>query len=160
MLIRPATPADRGAVWRIIGPVIRAGESYALDRAMSEDDALAYWMGPDKETFVAEEEGEILGTYYLRPNQAGGGGHVCNCGYNTSMDATGRGIARQMALHSIDHARARGYRAMQFNFVVSTNARAVRLWQSLGFAIVGRLPLAFDHPIKGPVDALVMFRPL
>ena len=160
MRIRPATPADRGVVWRIIGPVIRAGESYALDRAMSEDDALAYWMGPDKETFVAEEEGEILGTYYLRPNQAGGGGHVCNSGYNTSMDATGRGIARQMALHSIDHARARGYRAMQFNFVVSTNERAVRLWESLGFATVGRLPLAFKHPTQGYVDALVMFQRL
>lgn len=127
---------------------------------MSEADALAYWMGADKETFVIEEDGIILGTYYMRQNQAGGGAHVCNCGYMTRAGATGRGIARRMCEHSIDHARARGYRAMQFNFVVSTNDRAVRLWQSLGFEIVGRLPLAFNHPRRGYVDAFVMFRTL
>lgn len=127
---------------------------------MSEADALAYWMGADKETFVIEEDGIILGTYYMRQNQAGGGAHVCNCGYMTRAGATGRGIARRMCEHSIDHARARGYRAMQFNFVVSTNDRAVRLWQSLGFEIVGRLPLAFNHPTRGYVDAFVMFRTL
>jgi ribosomal protein S18 acetylase RimI-like enzyme len=127
---------------------------------MSEANALAYWLGADKETFVAEEDGLIVGTYYLRPNQAGGGAHVCNCGYMTSATATGRGIARMMCKHSLDHARARGYRAMQFNFVVSTNERAVRLWESLGFDIVGRLPLAFRHPTRGYVDAFVMFRSL
>jgi ribosomal protein S18 acetylase RimI-like enzyme len=160
MLIRPARPDDRAAIWNIIGPVIRAGETYALDRDMSEADALAYWLGPDKETFVAEEEGAILGTYYMRPNQAGGGGHVCNCGYVTAAEACGRGVARRMGEHSLEHARGRGYRAMQFNFVVSSNERAVRLWQSLGFEIAGRLPLAFEHPSLGPVDALVMFRAL
>ena len=128
---------------------------------MSETDALAYWLAPDKETFVAEDEsGAILGTYYLRRNQAGGGSHVCNCGYMTSAAATGRGIARQMCAHSLAHAKAQGYRAMQFNFVVSTNERAVRLWLSFGFEVVGRLPLAFRHPSRGYVDALVMFRPL
>ena len=160
MLIRPATPQDRPAIWAIIGPVIRAGETYTLDPAMGESEALAYWLGPDKETFVAEENGTILGTYYLRPNQAGGGNHVCNCGYMTAANATGRGVARRMAEHSLAHARARGYRAMQFNFVVSTNDRAVRLWQSLGFQTVGRLPRAFHHPTQGYVDALVMFHPL
>jgi ribosomal protein S18 acetylase RimI-like enzyme len=160
MLIRPARTEDRSAIWSIIAPVLRAGETYALDRDMSEEDALSYWLGQDKDTFVAEQDGAILGTYYMRPNQAGGGKHICNCGYMTSAHATGRGVARQMCLHSLDHARTRGFRGMQFNFVVSTNERAVRLWQSLGFEIVGRLPLAFDHPTRGYVDALVMFQPL
>jgi ribosomal protein S18 acetylase RimI-like enzyme len=160
MLIRPAHPEDRSAIWAIIGPVIHAGETYTLNRDMSEEDALAYWISPEKETFVAEEDGEVLGTYYLRPNQAGGGKHVCNCGYMTSAQATGRGVARRMCIHSLTHAKARSFRAMQFNFVVSTNERAVGLWQSLGFEIVGRLPLAFEHPTRGYVDALVMFKPV
>jgi L-amino acid N-acyltransferase YncA len=162
MHIRAADRTDAAAIWRIIGPTIRAGETYALDRDMGEDDALAYWMGDDRETFVAvavEEGGEVVvGTYFLRPNQAGGGRHVCNCGYMTSAAATGRGVARAMCQHSLDSARERGYRGMQFNFVVSANLRAVALWQSFGFEIVGRLPKAFDHPSMGYVDALVMFR--
>lgn len=158
--IRLATTDDRPNIWAIIEPVIRAGETYTLDRDMTEEEALAYWAGPDKETFVAEEVGRILGTYYMRPNQAGGGKHVCNCGYMTAAQATGRGVARQMCLHSLDHARERGYRAMQFNFVVSTNERAVRLWEQLGFGVVGQLPLAFNHPTRGFVDALVMFQAL
>ncbi|MDR6832669.1 MULTISPECIES: GNAT family N-acetyltransferase [unclassified Sphingopyxis] len=160
MLIRPVTSADAAAIWAIIEPTIRAGETYALDRDMSEDAALAYWLGADKAVFVAESDGIVLGTYYLRANQAGGGCHVCNAGYMTGAAATGRGVARAMCLHSIDHGRARGFRAMQFNFVVSSNARAVGLWQSLGFDIVGRLPDAFDHPALGLVDALVMHRVL
>lgn len=160
MLIRTARPEDAPAVWSIIEPVIRAGETYTLDRDMTETDALAYWLGPDKETFIAEEDGTILGTYYMRPNRAGGGSHVCNCGFMTSADATGRGVARRMCEHALAHARSRGYRAMQFNFVASTNERAVRLWQKLGFEIVGRLPLAFHHPVHGYVDALVMFQAL
>lgn len=161
LLIRAATSDDDAAIWAIIEPVIRAGETYTLDRDMSRADALAYWFGPDKETFVAEDAGgAVLGTYYLRANQAGGGNHVCNAGYMTGAAAMGRGVARAMCLHSIGHAKARGFRAMQFNFVVSTNVRAVGLWQSLGFEIVGRLPGAFDHPAVGCVDALVMFRAL
>ena len=160
MIIRPATEADAAAIWTAVGPVIRAGETYTLDREMSREDTLAYWFGADKEVFVAEDDGAILGTYYLRANQTGGGAHVCNAGYVTGAAATGRGVARAMALHSIDHAKARGCRAMQFNFVVSNNVRAVGLWQSLGFEIVGRLPGAFDHPAEGFVDALVMFRAL
>lgn len=160
MLIRPATPNDAPALWRILEPVIRAGETYALDRDLGERETLAYWLDPAKETFVAEESGRVLGTYFLRANQAGGGRHVCNCGYVTAADAIGRGVARRLCLHSLEHARARGYRAMQFNFVVSTNERAVRLWQSLGFEIVGRLPGAFEHPTLGYVDALVMYRAL
>lgn len=160
LTIRPARPDDAAAIWAIIGPTIRAGETYTLPRNMSEQEALAYWTGPDRETFVAEADGRILGTYYIRANQSGGGSHVCNCGYMTHADASGRGIARSMCEHSLDYARSRGFRAMQFNFVVATNERAVRLWQSLGFAIAGRLPLAFHHPSRGYVDALVMYRAL
>jgi ribosomal protein S18 acetylase RimI-like enzyme len=127
---------------------------------MSEVEAIAFWTGRDCETFAAEEDGHLLGTYYLRTNQLGGGAHVANCGYMTASDATGRGIGRQMCEHSLDYARSRGFRAIQFNFVVSTNARAIRLWQSLGFETVGRLPLAFNHPAHGYVDALIMFRTL
>jgi ribosomal protein S18 acetylase RimI-like enzyme len=160
MLIRLAQPGDQESIWGILEPVIRAGETYALPRDMSEADALAYWMATDRQTFVAEEADEILGTYYLRPNQPGGGSHVANCGYMTAASATGRGIARRMCEHSLHHAKERGFKAMQFNFVVSSNERAVRLWQSFGFGTVGRLPLAFLHPREGYTDALVMFRTL
>ena len=160
MIVRPATKADADVVWAILEPMIRAGETYTLDRDMSREDALACWFGADKEVFVAEVDGAIVGTYYLRANQAGGGAHVANAGYVTGAAATGRGVARAMALHSIDHAKARGFRAMQFNFVVSSNVRAVGLWQPLGFEVVGRLPEAFAHPTEGFVDALVMFRAL
>ncbi len=127
---------------------------------MTQKEAIAYWLGSDRETFVAEEEGRLFGTYYLRANQLGGGAHVANCGYVTSIEATGRGIARMMCTHSLEQARARGFRAMQYNFVVSTNERAVRLWQRFGFEIVGTLPLAFAHPNLGYVDAFVMFKTL
>ncbi len=160
LVIRPATRDDRGAVWSIIEPVIRAGETYALDRAMSEADALAYWTAAGHDCFVATDRGKVVGTYYLRANQAGGGAHVANCGYMTTALARGRGVARRMCEHSLAHARSRGFRAMQFNLIVSTNERAVALWSRLGFAVVGRLPGAFEHPTHGDVDALVMFRPL
>lgn len=158
--IRPASPSDKAAIWAILEPVIRAGETYALPRDMSEADALAYWCAPANQVFVAEEGGRVLGTYLLRTNQLGGGSHVANCGYMTSSAAQGRGVARRMLEHSMDRAKARGFRAMQFNFVVSTNERAVNTWQKSGFEIVGRLPGAFNHPKLGYVDALVMFRPL
>jgi ribosomal protein S18 acetylase RimI-like enzyme len=160
MLIRSATRRDDEATWQILEPVLRAGETYTLPREIRREDALAYWFSPEHETFVAEEDGSILGTYYLRANQRGGGAHVANSGYVTAQHATGRGVARAMCLHSLDIARQRGFRAMQFNFVVSTNERAIRLWTTLGFATVGRLPDAFLHPAYGYVDALVMYRAL
>jgi ribosomal protein S18 acetylase RimI-like enzyme len=160
VVIRKATVADSGAIWGILVPIIRAGETYTLPRDMNRDDALAYWNSPGHEVFVAEESGEILGTYYLRANQKGGGAHVANCGYMTAVWASGRGVARAMCKHSLDYAREQGYLAMQFNFVVSSNERAVKLWESLGFEIVGRLPAAFMNPKLGPVDALVMYRHL
>lgn len=161
--IRPAGREDHDALWRILEPTIRAGETYALAPDLGRDEALAYWTGPDRETYVAVDPragGDVLGTYYLRANQAGGGAHVANCGYMTAAWAAGRGVGRRMGEHSLGRARERGFHAMQFNFVVSTNARAVRLWQRLGFAVVGRLPLAFRRPSGEYVDALVMFRPL
>jgi ribosomal protein S18 acetylase RimI-like enzyme len=160
MQIRPAHANDAGAIWQIIAPAIHAGETLAMPRDMTREEALAYWLGPDRNVFVAEADGEIIGTYYLRPNQLGGGAHVCNGGYVTGVEASGRGIARAMCADSLERARAAGYRAMQFNFVVSTNERAVRLWQSMGFKIVGTLPGAFHHPELGFVDAYVMWRPL
>jgi ribosomal protein S18 acetylase RimI-like enzyme len=160
MMIRRAEPRDCDAIWSIIEPVFRAGETYTIDRNISREDALRYWLGPDRETFVAETDGAIAGTYYIRANQQGGGSHVCNCGYITAVAAAGRGVAREMHRHSLGHARQHGFRAMQFNFVVSSNERAVKLWQSLGFEIAGRLPGAFLHPRLGYVDAFVMYRTL
>src|SRR5260370_454113 len=144
MLIRPATDADANAIWAIMEPIVRAGETYTLPRNMDERAAVEYWLSAGHEVFVAEENGRIVGTYFLQANQHGGGGHVANCGYITAVNATGRGVAR----------------AMQFNFVVSTNNRAVKLWQSFEFQIVGTLPKAFLHPTLGYVDAYIMYRDL
>lgn len=160
LIIRAADTNDNHAIWKILELVIRAGDTYTLPDQMGRDDALAYWNAPDHEVFVAQEDSEILGTYYLRANQRGGGAHVANCGYMTAPWAFGKGIARAMCAHSLDRARERGFRAMQFNFVVSSNDRAVHLWQAMGFEIVGRLPAAFAHPRLGMVDALVMYRQL
>jgi ribosomal protein S18 acetylase RimI-like enzyme len=160
MHIRPAAPEDHAAIWQILEPVIRAGETYALPRDMSAAAALDYWTGPGRETFVAVAETRVIGTYYIRPNQQGGGAHVANCGFMTGADATGRGVARAMCGHALQHARKAGFSAMQFNFVIATNLRAIKLWQSFGFEIIGRLPGAFLHPREGYTDALVMFRTL
>jgi len=160
VLIRPATDGDADAIWAVMEPIIRAGETYTLPRDMDRDSALAYWLSPEREVFVVEDRAEIVGTYCLQANQKGGGAHVANCGYMTAGSAVGRGIARAMCAHSLDRARERGFRAMQFNFVISTNERAVRLWQSFGFEIVGRLPGAFHHPTLGYVDAYVMYHKL
>jgi GNAT superfamily N-acetyltransferase len=156
--IRPVTPADAPTLWSILEPVLRAGETYTLPRDITEHDAIRYWCAPGNRTFLAEENGIALGTYFLRANQAGGGSHVANCGYMTASIAQGRGVARQMLAHSLALAKDLGFRAMQFNFVVSTNERAVNTWLANGFAIVGRLPQAFEHPRLGFVDALVMYR--
>ncbi len=160
MIIRPMRETDAPEVWAIIGPIIRGGAEYALEPDMCEADALAYWAGADRETFVAEVDGAVLGSYYIRPNQSGGGKHVANCGYAVSREARGRGIARAMCEHSLTHARGAGYWAMQFNFVVATNTRAITLWEGMGFDTLARLPGAFVHPVEGEVDALVMYQRL
>jgi ribosomal protein S18 acetylase RimI-like enzyme len=154
------TDSDHDSIWKILEPMIRRGDSYTLPLDMNREEALGYWLAPGNETYVWENSGIVLGTYFLRANRRGGGEHVANCGYVTDAGAEGRGIARAMCLHSLDRAAQKGFRAMQFNFVVSSNERAVKLWKSLGFEVVGRLPGAFQHPLLGFVDALVMFRQL
>lgn len=160
LVIRPAADADRAAILAIVAPVLAAGETYAIDRDLDAAGVAGFWFMPRHEVFVAEIGGRIVGTYYLQANQGGGGAHVANCGYITAPEARGRGVARAMCLHSLNRARRRGFRAMQFNHVVSTNRGAVALWQKLGFSIVGTLPEAFHHPLHGYVDAYVMFRAL
>lgn len=157
--IGPVGHADHAALWQILEPVIRAGETYAQGRDLDREAALGWWLAPPHRAFVARDaDGIIIGTYYLQPNQAGGGAHVANAGFMVRAGA--RGVGRAMGEHALITARALGFTAMQFNFVVSTNTRAIALWQSLGFAEVGRIPAAFDHPGLGLVDALVMHRAL
>lgn len=158
--IRPAASKDHDAIWGLLEPVFRAGDTYAIDPDISRDAALAFWTGPHHSVFLAKVAKDILGTYFMRPNQGGGGRHVCNCGYVTSSAAQGKGIARAMMTHSFSEARRQGYRAMQYNFVVETNSRAIDIWTRAGFETVGRLPKAFIHPTKGYVDALVMTKDL
>src|SRR5258707_6869485 len=150
MQIRPASPhAHAEQIWAILEPTIRAGDTYTLPRDMTRKDALEYWFTPQHEVLVAEENAQILGTYFLQVNQQGGGSHVANCGYITAAWATGRGIGRAMCQDSLERAKARGFRAMQFNFVVSTNEVAIRIWKSLGFWTLAQIPEAFHHPTLG-----------
>ena len=160
LVIREANRSDAPAIWRILAPMIAEGETYPLPRDISEAEAVAYWFAPGHAVFVAIEDGEAVGTYYLRANQTGPASHVANCGYVTLPAARGRGVARAMCMHSLAEARARGFHSMQFNLVVSTNERAVYLWQSCGFKMVGALVGAFRHPTKGYVDAYVMYQTL
>jgi ribosomal protein S18 acetylase RimI-like enzyme len=160
--IRPFREADWAGVWAVLEPIFRAGETYAFPRDIGEEDARRRWTAPAHEVFVVEEPitGELLGTYFLKPNHDGPGAHVCNCGYAVAAGARGRGVATLMCRHSQEHAASRGFRAMQFNLVVATNEGAVRLWAKLGFEIVGTLPGVFQHPRQGFVDAYVMFKSL
>ncbi|NNL74189.1 MAG: GNAT family N-acetyltransferase [Silicimonas sp.] len=158
--IRPATAADDDAIWRILKPAIEAGDTFTAPTYGGRDGAFAYWRPSGAKIYVAEGDGDVVGTSYLRPNQKGGGAHVCNAGYCTDPQALGRGVARALLAHSLDTARSEGYRAMQYNFVVATNTRAIDTWNRAGFATVGRLPGAFLHPTEGYVDALVMFKDL
>jgi L-amino acid N-acyltransferase YncA len=158
MNIREATREDFDQIWPIFREIAVAGDTYGYSRNTTKEQALTIWMEAPRKTYALEEDGAILATYYLKTNQAGPGDHVCNCGYMVSSAARGRGLATAMCEHSQDVARALGYKAMQFNFVASTNEGAVRLWSRLGFATVGRLPKAFNHPSQGYVDALLMYK--
>jgi L-amino acid N-acyltransferase YncA len=156
--IRPATDSDRDAIWRIFHEVIAPGDTYPIDPGISRDVALGYWIATGTHIYVAEDDREIVGTYNLKPNQGGAGSHVANAAFMVPSVARGRGIGRTMGEHCLKEARRLGFRAMQFNFVVSTNESAVTLWKALGMKIVGTLPGAFRHPEKGHVDVYVMFQ--
>ena len=158
LVIRAATQRDRDAIWNIFREIVATADTYTFDPNISRDEALAYWFRSDTHTYVAENNGRVIGTYILRANQSGPGSHVANAAFMVARGAQGQGIGRAMAEHCLNEARHFGFRAMQFNFVVSTNVAAIRLWQQFGFEIVGTLPGAFRHPQKGYVDVHVMFR--
>ena len=159
--IRPYQPADWPTVWPFLRATFEAGDTYAFSPSSTEADIHRAWVQAPAATFVAcNNAGQPIATYYIKPNQPGLGAHVCNCGYVVAALAQGQGMASALCEHSQAQAVAMGFLAMQFNLVVSTNIRAVRLWQRLGFAIVGTLPLAFEHQQLGLVDALVMYKTL
>lgn len=156
LTVRPATPEDRNALWSMLEPVFCAGDTYAIDPAISREDALDYWTR--HRAYVAEADGQPLGTFYIRPNQQGGGAHVCNCGYVTARGAEGRGVARAMLDFSLAEAKRLGFEAMQYNFVLATNTRAIDTWMRAGFAEIGRIPRAFRLPSDTYTDALILHR--
>jgi L-amino acid N-acyltransferase YncA len=160
MTIRPATAADWPAMWAIFQAVVAARDTYTFAPDTPEAIGRAYFLGPGVRAWVVEVDGGVAGMYKLVPNQPGLGDHVANASFMVAPGAAGRGLGRALGEHCLGEARQAGFRAMQFNFVVSTNARAVRLWQTLGFRVVGTLPRAFRHGTLGEVDALVMFREL
>jgi L-amino acid N-acyltransferase YncA len=158
--IRPATNSDHDAIWDIFREVVAAGDTYTFDAHISRAEALAYWFGNQTHTYSAEKDGRIVGTYILKPNQPAAGSHVANAAFMVAAKARRQRVGRTMAEHCLSEARRQGFRAMQFNFVVSTNHSALNLWRRVGFQIVGTLPGAFRHPEKGFVDVYVMFRDL
>ncbi|MBX0299236.1 GNAT family N-acetyltransferase [Cryobacterium sp. 1639] len=161
MEIREAQEGDWQQIWGFLQEVVAAGETYCWPRDSTEEAARAWWMGkPGGRVFVAEDDGRVLGTAELHPNQPAAGAHVANAGFMVATHASGRGIGRALAGHVLTQAADAGFRAMQFNAVVETNHTAVRLWQSLGFSIVGTVPQAFRHPVHGFVGLHVMHRSL
>lgn len=163
--IRAATDADRDAIWEIFHEVITAGETYPINPDISRNDALAYWFQPGAHAYVAEQalgsgEKRIVGASKVHPNQSGGGAHVANAAFIVAKQARGQGVGRALGEHCLNEARRLGFRAMQFNYVISTNEAAVKLWQELGMKIVGTLPGAFCHPDKRCIDVYVMYRSL
>ena len=156
--IRPALSSDHDAVWEIIEPVIQAGDTYMYAPDSSRDKMLAIWFDADKYTYIAEMEGKIVGTFFLKANQPDLGSHVVNAGYMVHPDFRGRGIAEQLCRFSLTDAKRLGFKAMQFNCVIATNEVAVRLWQKCGFCIIGTLPKAYQHQKLGLVDAHIMYQ--
>lgn len=160
MEIRRANDADKDSVWEIIKAVIKGGDTYVFDPATPREEMIEYWFSSEKNVYVADEDGEILGTFWIKANQPGLGDHVANAAYMVSPKAHGRGIGRTLGEYSIKEAARLGFLAMQFNFVVSSNTAAVSLWQSLGFKIIGTAPNAIRHTKLGPTDAYIMYRKL
>ena len=158
MIIRRATADDAAAIWSIFQAVVAPGDTYAFTSDTTETDAVAYFLGPGITSFVAEDDGQVIGMYKLIGNRIGRGSHVANASFMVDPTAQGRGAGRALGEHCLHEARRQGYEAMQFNFVVSTNTAGVALWKKLGFEIVGTLPKAFNHATLGRVDAYVMHR--
>src|SRR5213592_124492 len=158
--IRRARKEDREAIWQIFRAVVAGGDTYVFDPNIARRKGLAYWLDPKTRCYVALSDQGIVGSYILKANQPGLGSHVANAGFMVSPSARGRGIGRAMAEHCLREARRLSFRAMQFNFVVATNRAALRLWENLGFKIVGKLPGAFRHSRRGFVDVYVMYRRL
>ena len=159
-MIRPATPDDADAIWNIFQKVVAGRDTYTFLPDTPRDEAVAYWLSATATGRVAELEGRVVGMYKLIENNRGLGAHVANASFMVDPAASGRGIGYAMGADCLREARSQGYEAMQFNFVVSTNTRAVALWQRLGFRVIGTLPRAFRHGTLGFVDALVMYREL
>jgi GNAT superfamily N-acetyltransferase len=158
--IRPATQSDWAAIWRIFRSVVEPGDTYAFSPETDEESARKIWFATGAQVFVAEREGPVAGTFFVKPNQPGLGSHVANAGFMVDPDLQGAGIGRAMGEFALAWAHEQGYRAMQFNFVVSTNTGAVALWKKLGFAIIGTIPSGFRHAQLGYVDVYVMHREL
>ncbi|WP_188316344.1 GNAT family N-acetyltransferase [Solihabitans fulvus] len=162
MQIRPVRVEDWPAIWPFLHDIVAAGETYTYDRDLTEDRARSIWLlEPPGHTVIAvDAAGVVLGTAKMNPNQAGPGAHVASASFMVAPAHSGRGVGRALGEYALDWARAAGYRAMQFNAVVETNTRAVALWRSLGFAVLGTLPEGFDHPVHGFVGLHIMHRPL
>lgn len=160
MIIREAKLDDWPKIWPMFEAIVKASETYAFDRDTDFQQGQRLWMEIPRKTFIVEDQDTLLGSYYIKTNQGGGGAHVCNCGYMVDTAARGKGVATKMCEHSQQTAKDLGYLAMQFNFVASSNHSAVALWSKLGFDTVGRLPGAFNHPKLGFIDALVMYKQL
>lgn len=158
MEIRTAETADWDAVWEIWHAVVKEGTTYVYSPDTSKEEAFALWTKPPAVPYVAVEGGQVVGAYIIKPNQPGLGSHVANASFMVAADQAGKGIGRAMGLHALEEARRAGYLAMQFNIVVSTNTRAVALWQSIGFGIVGTVPQAYRHSAQGLVDIYIMHR--
>jgi GNAT superfamily N-acetyltransferase len=157
---RIATNEDEEALWGILEPMVRKGGTYVFSLDKSKESLMGYWMGADKFTFVVERGGELLGTFYLKANQEGLGDHICNAGFVVAPSAEGQGIGRWMGEFAQTEAKNRGFLSMQFNFVIKSNQRAVQLWKSLGFAVIGEIPEAYRHPDLGLVPALIFHKKL
>lgn len=158
MTIRKATESDFDQVWKIFSKVIETGDTYVYDPTTPKSELSKLWFAPTMQTFVYEEQGKILGTYYLKPNQIDLGNHIANCGYMVSPKAQGKGIGKILCAHSLQIAKDAGFKGIQFNLVVSTNTRAIKLWEKFGFKIIGTIPKGFNHAKLGYVDAYIMFQ--
>lgn len=158
MYLRIAESLDFDQIWPILHETFLKGDTYTFSPDTTKEEAFHLWMKIPLVTYVAIENEQIVGTYFLKPNQPSLGAHVCNAGYVTSFKERGKGLGRLMCEHSLEVARTYGFKAMQYNFVVSTNKVAIELWKKCGFAIVGTLPNAFNHREKGLADAFVMYQ--